>query len=381
MRTPYIFCLWAAVAAGALLSGCTTPPVAEPTAGTDQGLQAPVLALARSQSLREMIEGSPETRVWLVGETHDRVDHHQVQLQVFEYLYQSSPALALGVEWFQKPFQAVLNDYVAGRISEAEMLDKTGYFKRWRFDYRLYRPILSYAREHRVPVVALNASQELITALRDTAPDDLPDALKRQLPDAYDFSDLDYADRLRTVYKAHPNSSVDFDTFLRLQLTWDESMAEGIADYLDAHPDRRMLVLAGSGHIRDGSGIPNRLRRRTPVPQKAVLVFDEQLPLSADAADYLVLTVPETLGPAGLLGAMIDDRDGRVVIEDLAEQGALKQTEVRKGDVIVAIDATPVGSFAELKLALLGRRPGDSIELHYLDGGAGVPRSTQVKLR
>ena len=38
------------------------------------------------------------------------------------------------------------------------MLRGTQYYDRWRFDYRLYREILSSARRHRIPVIALSAN-------------------------------------------------------------------------------------------------------------------------------------------------------------------------------------------------------------------------------
>jgi len=39
-------------------------------------------------------------------------------------------------------------------------------------------------------------------------------------------------------------------------------MAERAADYLQRNPKRRMVVLAGSGHLMYGQGIPKRLLRR-----------------------------------------------------------------------------------------------------------------------
>ena len=41
------------------------------------------------------------------------------------------------------------------------MLKQTEYFTRWRFDYRLYRPILRFARDQGLPLVALNVPREL----------------------------------------------------------------------------------------------------------------------------------------------------------------------------------------------------------------------------
>ncbi|BCX08553.1 MAG: hypothetical protein KatS3mg066_2412 [Fischerella sp.] len=39
-------------------------------------------------------------------------------------------------------------------------------------------------------------------------------------------------------------------------------MAEGIAEFVKANPDYRVVVLAGQGHIVYGYGIPSRVARR-----------------------------------------------------------------------------------------------------------------------
>ncbi|HQU89762.1 MAG TPA: ChaN family lipoprotein, partial [Denitromonas sp.] len=111
----------------------------------------PVLNLNTAASLTQTLAALPDDATVFVGETHTRYDHHLVQLETLRFLHARTPDIAIGVEWFQTPFQTHLDDYLAGRISEAEMLERTGYFDRWRFDYRLYRPVIEYARANRIP--------------------------------------------------------------------------------------------------------------------------------------------------------------------------------------------------------------------------------------
>ena len=65
------------------------------------------------------------------------------------------------MEFIQRPFQPALDAYISGAITEREFLKRAEYFDRWGFDYRLYRPIFSFAKEHGIPMVALNAEREL----------------------------------------------------------------------------------------------------------------------------------------------------------------------------------------------------------------------------
>ncbi len=351
---------------------------------TNAIINLPVVKLDQTNSLAQTMEKINAARVILVGETHTRWDHHLVQLEILKLLYQKSPKLAIGVEWFQQPYQKHLDAYVAGKISEGEMLHLTGYFERWRYDYRLYRPIIQYAREHKISIIALNASQELNNALRKSGFDDLSAELKDQLPESYDWSDKEYEKRLRSVFDEHPDYPGEFEDFLRGQLTWDESMAESAAKYLDENPETRLLVLAGSGHIMYGSGIPNRIKRRIDVEQVSILLSDDLLPVSENIADFLVLSEQQSLEPAGLIGALMETEGKLLVIKDFSDNSAVKDAGLEKGAIIIGVDNETVESFADFKLAIMGKKPGDSVELHYLEnaeGGSKDRKSVNIELR
>jgi uncharacterized iron-regulated protein len=344
----------------------------------------PVVKMEQTYPLAQMIDKIDGARVILVGETHTRYDHHLVQLEILKLLYQKSTKLAIGVEWFQRPFQQYLDAYIAGEISEQEMLHQTGYFQRWRYDYRLYRPIIRYAREHKIPLIALNASKELSDALAKSGFDDLPAEFKAQLPKSYDWSDKAYEKRLRSVFDEHPEYSSEFDTFLRGQLTWDESMAERAAEYLQDNPDTRMLVLAGSGHIADGSGIPDRIKRRIDVEQHTILVSEDYLSLSENSADFLVLSPLQSLPPAGFIGAFLETEGKLLVINGFSDDSAAKEAGLEKGMVIIGLDDVTIGSYADFKIAILDKKPGDVVELHYLDDaepGGKDRKSIELVLR
>ncbi len=351
---------------------------------SDSVIDLPVVKPDETRSLAQIMEQSESARVVLVGETHTRYDHHLVQLEILKYLYQKSPDIALGVEWFQQPFQKHLDDYIAGEITEKEMLHLTEYFNRWKYDYRLYQPVMQYARENKIPIIALNAPRELISALAESEFEDLPPGLKAQLPDSYDWSDKNYEKRLRDIYELHPEYNGKFENFMRSQLTWDETMAERAAQYLQENPGARMLVLAGSGHIMFGSGIPNRIKRRIDVDQFSILVSEDFLPISNDIADYLVLSVEQSLPPTGLIGALLDTEGKLLIVEGFSNNSAVKDAGLKKGAVIIGVDDEPVENFSDFKFAVMQKKPGDTINLHYLDdskAGKKDRKSVTIKLR
>jgi len=343
-----------------------------------------VIDYARAPSVDEIVPALATKRAVFVGESHEHYGHHLTQLAIIEGLHRRGVPLAIGLEMIQRPFQPALDDYVAGRIDEVAMLRRTEWFERWKFDFRLYRPIFRFARDNGIPLLALNAPREVIQAVSKHGIDGLAPTLRRQLPADFDRDVAGYRERLETVFGGHPGAGKrDIEHFIDVQLAWDETMADTAASYLRAHPERTLVVLAGAGHVVDGTGIPQRLARRLAVPMATVLQLDSGIDLSARPADYVVLTERLELPPAGLIGVVLEPADGGMKILSIAEGSHAPAAGIEPGDRIVAIDGTPVRSLADIKLQLLGRKPGDEIRVVVLRGnGAGARRiALDVKLK
>jgi uncharacterized iron-regulated protein len=315
-----------------------------------------------------LLDAIADRRVVFVGESHDRYEDHLNQLQVIEGLKRRGKDLAIGMEFFQQPYQAPLDAYIAGQIDEAEFLRRTQYFDRWRYDYRLYRPILSFARESRIPVIALNLESELTGRVGDVGIDGLKPEERARIPTDMGREDQTYRDRVKAVFDMHPAAQKgSFERFLQVQLLWDEGMAERAARYLQEHPEKTLVVLAGSGHLEFGQGIPRRLQRRTPVPA-AILLNGSNRDLDPAAADYLLFPKRLDLPAAGLLGVMLKaEGDGKgAEVEGLAENSGAKKAGIKEGDRIVRVGDSPVGTYADIRIALLDRRPGERVPVEVL---------------
>lgn len=363
-----------------LLSGCASAPRTRHDAGhaaphhtrpatrADAGpvSATPALDLSAVANLEGIIPALAGKRVVLVGESHNRYDHHLVQLEIIQRLHAIHPRLAIGMEMFQQPFQDILDDYVAGRLSEQELLRGSEYYRRWRFDYRLYAPILRYAREHQLPVVALNLPKELTRKVGSEGLESLDEDERNMLPGEIDRSDAAYEERLRDIYKQHPGTDGGgFENFLDVQLLWDEGMAQQAADYLRAHPDDSMVILAGSGHLAYGSGIPRRLERRVPVPA-AIVLNGWDGDLEPGLADYLLLTRERKLPASGKFGALLEEEDEMLTVQMCMTDSPCKAAGIRKGDRILAINDVPVTDMADLRLVTWDKEPGDIVSLKIL---------------
>lgn len=312
-------------------------------------------------------------RVVCVGEIHDRYAHHLNQLEIIRRLHRIHPDLVIGMEYFQTPFQPYLDAYVAGDLDEKTFLDKTEYYRRWKFDYRLYRPILNYAREQRIPLLALNIPREITEKVSRVGIDGLSQAERAMIPQHLDRTDERYRQRIKEIFEQHPNrEQKDFEHFLEAQLLWDEGMAEAAARYLKAHPDTHMVILAGSGHLIYGSGIPARLARRLDGARIAVVLNGINASLEPDMADYILLSRPVELPQPGRLGIYMQDAEGGgVTINAFSKDSPAQAEGMEKGDRILAIDGARIDSSADVRLALLDKSPGDSVRVQ-------IQRATQT---
>ena len=112
-------------------------------------------------------------KVIYVGERHDQPTDHGVQYTILRELHEDGASLAIGMEMFQVPFQQPLDEWSAGRIDETVLRRDTEYDERWGFDFGMYRPILEYARNRAIEVVALNAPREVAYAVAQGGVDSL----------------------------------------------------------------------------------------------------------------------------------------------------------------------------------------------------------------
>jgi len=337
--------------------------IEESQRGIEIELRQPATAIDLStiRTLSNVIEDAAGKKIVYVGEFHDRFSHHTVELEVIKDLYKKDPKLAVGMEMFQRPFQKTLDNYIKGAIDEREFLKATEYFKRWGFDYNLYKPILDFARGEKIPVVALNLRSEIIEKVSKGGIDSLSEDERKEIPLQMDFSDDEYRDRIKEVFEQHKSSGErDFAFFYQSQVLWDETMAMSIDEYLRKNPDRRMIVIAGGGHVSYGSGIPKRAFRRNGFPYAIILNDGE---LDKDIAHYLVFPQPLDGVTSPKLMATFREEDGKVIFMDFAKDSPAKNAGLKKGDVLVTLDGAAVHDVPDIKLALFFRHKGDIVKV------------------
>jgi aminopeptidase N len=321
---------------------------------------------ASAVDLDRIIGDVTDKDIIYVGESHTAYEDHRVQLLVIRALREGGRPVAVGMEMFQRPFQEALDDYIAGRTTEREFLKASEYYKRWGFDYQLYREILQYARAYGIPVVALNIDSTIIEKVASGGLDALSEEEKEKLPASMDMTDGAYRERLEEVFGLHRNPGErSFENFYQSQILWDETMAHSVHEFLTENPGYKMVVLVGVGHVAWGSGIPQRayrLGRRS----YAILINASGVPVEEGVADYVLF--PEPLEPPRelMLGVILEKSDEGLKIKEVRPGSAAGAAGLRKGDVFVSLDGVEVGDVADIKVALFGHEAGDKVKATIL---------------
>ena len=220
----------------------------------------------REISFGELTDRLLETDTICVGESHDSDLHHRIQLQIIQSLFVRDPRLGIGMEMFQRPFQVWLDGYLDGTMkSEERFLKMTDYPTRWGYEWSMYRPIVDFCRANGVPVAALNVATELKNRISKVGHAKLTDDEKKELGDV-DFdvkAHRDYFIDLLAKMHGKDATAEQKERSYQVMTVWDEYMADSAAKFQKERGIRRMVILAGSGHIERGFGIPDRMTKRT----------------------------------------------------------------------------------------------------------------------
>lgn len=233
-------------------------------------------------------------RVVYVGERHDEPLDHGVQYAILRQLHRYEPSLAIGMEMFQVPFQEPLTKWSAGLIDETVLRRETEYDERWGFDFGMYRPILEYARNQGIRVIALNAPRELSYAVAKDGVSSLSPEQASALPEL-DLDDEAHRALFDTEFDIGDHAAEDaIEQYYAAQVVWDETMGSRVAETLaDPAGPQKMIVFAGRVHVKFGLGIPDRAAKRGAQPYVVVLPVTEAeleaelaLPPDERAADF-----------------------------------------------------------------------------------------------
>jgi uncharacterized iron-regulated protein len=295
---------WAVTALLMLLAhGCAVTPETLSIKDNPTRLMANTILKTETMSVvsrQQLIGELADVRVVYVGESHTNPSHHANQLAVIKALAQTDAPVSIGMEMFDHTYQPVLDQWSAGELDEATFLEKTHWYANWRFDFGLYRDILTYAKEKGLRIIALNLPFHIPGKISVGGIANLSEADRRHLPVTIDTNNADHRAYVEEIYRMHTiRGRKNFTYFYEAQCAWEDTMAEAVAANLGSG---KMVVVVGNGHIIGKFGIPNRAFARSQAPFKTIYQATVGDEAERSWADYLWVTEKTRMPHGRMLG-------------------------------------------------------------------------------
>ena len=264
-------------------------------------------AAARFIDFEVLVATIAKADVVFIGEQHDDPNTHRLEAAILEGLQRRNARPVVSLEMFELDVQPLLDRYLAGQVTENELVKGGRPWPRYATDYR---PLVESAKQHGWPVIAANVPRRLASAVSKSGREAL--AQLPELDKTFVARDLQcpndaYFERFAKSMSGHPGGTqteeekqAALERYYWAQCVKDETMAESIAAATVHHAGARPIVhYNGAFHSDFGLGTAERVRRRLPTKRTIVITMlpvsdlDAVAPAGEDLkrADYLVYTL------------------------------------------------------------------------------------------
>ena len=331
-------------------------------------------------SVKQVAAAVVDADVVALGELHQTPAVHTTHHSLLRELHRRRPNMVIAMEMFERDVQNDLLRYLSGMTTEAQFLEQT---RPWPKYARDYRPVIEFAKENGVVVLAANAPRPLAKkASKQGAAAVLGDSnVARETTAPED----DYWDAFQEAMRGHEGmlGPGGMERFYAAQCLKDDTMAESITDYLGqryAVGDRPLAVLVcGRMHSDHGRGTVQRIKNRMPALDVRVLSAETVADVSAgtyqsprDIGDFVIVApevareavaaakpaadpgADEESGEAGLERAAPEDHaglrpafgfmpdyagvEGGVGVGAVTDGGSADLAGLAEGDIILSVD-------------------------------------------
>ena len=332
----------------------------------------------------QMMDSVATSRVIYIGETHDNIEAHKVQLQIIKRLSEQFP-VAIGLEMFRRSAQVKLDQWNADKLSVKEF--KKLFHTNWGPGYKLYQPIFDFAHTLKLPLIGLKSTREVENSFRSGDP----------APDGTFYPELNEQDPYHRAFAmaafgGHRGTNKALEKPYRMLLLWEETMAHTVSQFLmnPKYRETKLIVLSGGFHVQYGFGIPKRAFRRLPhsysIIQPTVTDVPEELkdremevekvsiPLyAADYAWKVAYKVPDNVR----LGVRLAKKKEGIMVIEVMENTNAKRAGMLEGDVLIRMDGQKLSSVEEVLEQIQNKNFTDLSIFNVLRDG----RELQIKVK
>lgn len=230
-------------------------------------------------SLDDIVKRMAETDAIFLGEQHDDAVGHAIEAELFRRAvekYSQQRTVALSLEMFERDVQTIVDEYLAGLITEQHFLASSRPWGNYKTDYR---PLVELAKEKRLNVVAANAPRRYVNMVSRGGRDTL-NGLSKQArewlpPLPFPEPSAAYRDKFNALManSGDPMAANRNPNLVYSQALWDAAMGNAVANYLKANKGALVVHLNGGFHTEGRLGTIEQLMNYRPKTRALVVTM------------------------------------------------------------------------------------------------------------
>lgn len=350
-------------------------------------------AAGKVVTLEDMINQNMGTDVFIIGEAHDNYQCHTFQRDFIETLYKRHPKIIVGFEFFWREDENVLEQWRHGRISEDDVIKRTGWYKRGGQNYGYTKLIMDIIQKYKIKTIGLNVPREILRTVSRKGFDQLSAEEKKLFPTLH-IPNPEHEYFIKSIFGTFAAQvPMWFTNIYNAQKCWDVVMAESMRQTLAKKEFKgyKGVIIAGSNHVSYKLGIPFRYRKAdneakitTIVPilipeekkddeeeeeeaHPMMAMMGKSLPpaaiFSRGIADYVFSAQQPLNRYFPVMGFTVKEKDGKLMVTRVTKDSIAEENGIKKGDQIIGVDGVDVNTLEQLRLIITQKNWDDSVDL------------------
>lgn len=197
--------------------------------------------------------------VLIIGEEHDDKKGHEEKSKLIRYIAEKQNFI-ISMEMFERDQQVVLNEYLAGLIDDKLFQSD---IKLWT-NYEDYKPIVMFAKENKIPVLAANAPRRYVRMLSRNGLSEMykfPSISKKYIAPLYTvelYRQEIYENKIFGSIAGHGGEKLGMKNMILAQNLWDATMADSILKVVEKKRTK-VIHINGRFHSDESMGVTYRL--------------------------------------------------------------------------------------------------------------------------
>jgi uncharacterized iron-regulated protein len=308
----------------------------------------------------------------LLGEGHTNACDHRGQVMILRAVTGNKERPVVGLEMVSRDMQPVLDAWNNGTIPLSEIATRLEWKERWGHPFPLYQPVFEVCREFGLPMAALNIPRRVVDRVREKGLEGVAKQDQQFIPDPLILAPEEQRKALEPMLLMHTRMSGQEDarteSFFLIQSLWDTAMAESAVKWRE-QTGRKVVILAGAGHVENRWGIADRLLVLDPDAKVvSVMPARDVSEITPAGADYYYLCPSE--GRGSRLGLVLESRDETLVVKGVIPDSRAARAGFRPGDVLVTAGGQKIASGLDLhKAAFPAAQKDQDLIVHVLREG------------